>query len=112
MKINYFLNFLKVSLECGGTSRDNCTYMQLGPRSTFTSSNEVCTYKVCQTNDKVCRIRLDFQVSSTAQYNKHEMNLIPNKHELKRVIFNQFRNFWKGKRERENLLGHNIYAVV
>ena len=64
-KINYFLNFLKVSLECGGTSRDNCTYMQLGPRSTFTSSNEVCTYKVCQTNDKVCRIRLDFQVSST-----------------------------------------------
>ena len=29
------------------------------------------------------------------------MNLIPNKHELKRVIFNQFRNFWKGKRERE-----------
>ena len=55
-------------MECGGTSRDNCTYMQLGPRSTFTSSNEVCTYKVCQTNDKVCRIRLDFQVSSTAQY--------------------------------------------
>jgi len=53
-----------ISLECGGTSRDNCTYMQLGPRSTFTSSNEVCTYKVCQTNDKVCRIRLDFQTFS------------------------------------------------
>ena len=29
------------------------------------------------------------------------MNFIPNKHELKRVIFNQFRNFRKGKRERE-----------
>ena len=33
--------------------------------------------------------------------NKHEMNFIPNKHELKRVIFKQFRNFRKGKRESE-----------
>ena len=29
------------------------------------------------------------------------MNFIPNKHELERVIFNQFRNFRKGERERE-----------
>ena len=29
------------------------------------------------------------------------MNFIPNKHELQRVIFNQFWNFQKGKRERE-----------
>ena len=36
------------------------------------------------------------------------MNFIPNKHELKRVIFNQFWNFRKGKREREKFCVINV----
>ena len=36
------------------------------------------------------------------------MNFIPNKHELQRVIFNQFRNFRKREREREKFCVINV----
>ena len=44
--------------------------------------------------------------------NKHEMNFIPNKHELWRVIFNQFWNFRKGKREIEKREEREKFCVI
>ena len=41
--------------------------------------------------------------------NKHEMNFIPNKHKLKRVIFIQYREFPERKeRERDNFCVINV----
>ena len=57
-------NFSVVSISCGSSSRDNNTYLRLGPISSFDSSNENCNYRICQTNNKVCRIRLDFNTFS------------------------------------------------
>ena len=57
-------DFSIVSISCGSSSRDNNTYLRLGPISSFDSSNENCNYKICQTNNKVCRIRLDFNTFS------------------------------------------------
>ena len=56
--------FSVVSISCGSSSRDNNTYLRLGPISSFDSSNENCNYRICQTNNKVCRIRLDFNTFS------------------------------------------------
>ena len=57
-------NFSVVSISCGSSSRDNNTYLRLGPISSFDSSNENCNYRICQTNNKICRIRLDFNTFS------------------------------------------------
>ena len=57
-------HFSVVSISCGSSSRDNNTYLRLGPISSFDSSNENCNYRICQTNNKVCRIRLDFNTFS------------------------------------------------
>merc|ERR1711976_763827 len=53
-----------ISISCGSSSRDNNTYLRLGPISSFDSSNENCNYRICQTNNKICRIRLDFNTFS------------------------------------------------
>ena len=57
-------HFPVVSISCGSSSRDNNTYLRLGPISSFDSSNENCNYRICQTNNKICRIRLDFNTFS------------------------------------------------
>ena len=46
--------------------------------------------------------------------NKHDMNFIPNKHELKRVIFIQQREFPEGKeREKKKFRIHfNIFISI
>ena len=45
-----------VTLNCGGTSTENCTY--------FDSSTSVltgaCKAKICKANSNICQIRLDF----------------------------------------------------
>uniref|UniRef100_A0A0K2UM05 Putative LOC100745028 [Bombus impatiens] n=1 Tax=Lepeophtheirus salmonis TaxID=72036 RepID=A0A0K2UM05_LEPSM len=50
-----------ITLGCGGTSSENCTYIE---QSSFTSSSSLssnpCSYKICKLSDHVCRIRLDF----------------------------------------------------
>ena len=51
-----------VSLQCGQTSSENCTYLTLG--STITTSLQTnCIYTICENNPNICRIRLDFMVS-------------------------------------------------
>ncbi|TRY61834.1 hypothetical protein TCAL_13320 [Tigriopus californicus] len=46
----------KVSLGCGGTSSENCTYLQQS------GSSNPCTFTICKCSSNICRIRLDFVV--------------------------------------------------
>ena len=50
---------LTVSLSCGGSASENCTYLVQSSVTTLTSP---CTYKVCPCNTNICRLRFDFQV--------------------------------------------------
>ncbi len=62
------LNFpllLIVALTCGGTSRENCTYLTQ-PATIPTS----CVYNICPVENNICRIRYDFtvRIKSTHQF--------------------------------------------
>ena len=49
-----------VSLSCGGTTYDNCTYLS---QASTTTPGSGCEYKICPMSTSVNRIRLDFTVS-------------------------------------------------
>ena len=49
-------------MDCGGKSTDNTTYLQLTTKTSFKASEAACSYTICKTNPKVCRIRFDFTV--------------------------------------------------
>lgn len=46
-----------ISLSCGGTSSDNCTYLSENISPNGVSS---CSYEICKKSSDICRIRLDF----------------------------------------------------
>ncbi|XP_059088965.1 uncharacterized protein LOC131885059 [Tigriopus californicus] len=48
------------SLGCGGTSSENCTYLQQS------GSSNPCTFTICKCSSNICRIRLDFVSFSIA----------------------------------------------
>jgi hypothetical protein len=50
---------VSVSLNCGGSSSQNCTYFV----STGTEVGE-CTMSVCPCNNNICQLRLDFNTFS------------------------------------------------
>jgi hypothetical protein len=50
-----------VSLLCGQTSSENCTFLTLSAASTTTVPTN-CVYTLCENNPNICRIRLDFLV--------------------------------------------------
>ena len=52
-----------VSLLCGQTSSENCTYLTLGSTTTATLQTN-CVYTLCEMNPNICRMRLDFMVST------------------------------------------------
>jgi len=47
-----------VSLECGQSSSQNCTYM--AQLATTTPASSTCTYTICPMTTNICRIKLDF----------------------------------------------------
>eukprot|EP00096_Caligus_rogercresseyi_P009593 TRINITY_DN327_c2_g1_i2.p1 TRINITY_DN327_c2_g1~~TRINITY_DN327_c2_g1_i2.p1 ORF type:complete len:273 (+),score=4.76 TRINITY_DN327_c2_g1_i2:29-847(+) len=50
-----------ISISCGGTSSDNCTYMDQGVFTNVdTLDSNPCSYSICPNNIMICRIRLDF----------------------------------------------------
>jgi len=55
-------SFISVSLACGSTSSENCTYLMQSATDTLTDNH--CTYTICRCNSNICRIRLDFTVRS------------------------------------------------
>jgi hypothetical protein len=57
----YMLYNILVTLQCGQTSSENCTYLTLGDTGT-TNLPTNCVYTLCPINQNVCRIRLDFMV--------------------------------------------------
>ena len=55
-----FCILIAVTLGCGSTARDNCTYLV---QSAFTTGLQVpCTYSICKAGSNICRIRYDFTV--------------------------------------------------
>jgi len=54
------------SLACGGESSDNGTYLVKGSTTSFRTSQATCTYKICNINSKICRIRFDFTLFDIA----------------------------------------------
>ena len=57
--------FPLVSLSCGGSASENCTYLV---QSSVTSLTSPCTYKICPCNTNICRMRFDFQVRQLKGY--------------------------------------------
>lgn len=65
----YFANYMKylmlwlilVTLACGKTTSENCTYLTLGATTTAVAQ-PTCVYTICKYNPNICRIRLDFLV--------------------------------------------------
>eukprot|EP00095_Tigriopus_kingsejongensis_P003721 snap_masked-scaffold617_size123379-processed-gene-0.13 protein:Tk03721 transcript:snap_masked-scaffold617_size123379-processed-gene-0.13-mRNA-1 annotation:"hypothetical protein DAPPUDRAFT_110156" len=56
-----------LSMTCGSTASENCTYL-----TQMTATAPImnpCTYKICKSDPKVCRIRLDFQTFQIADPN-------------------------------------------
>jgi len=47
-----------VSLSCGSSSKQNCTYMVQA--ATTAPTTNPCTYTICPMSSNICRIRLDF----------------------------------------------------
>ena len=48
--------YISVTLGCGGTSSENCTYFQSGGQEVGQ-----CRLKICPCSDNICQLRLDFQ---------------------------------------------------
>ena len=46
-----------VTLTCGGTSSENCTYFD----SATSQGTGACRAQICKTNSDICQIRLDFR---------------------------------------------------
>jgi len=65
-----------VSLLCGQTSSENCTFLTLSAASTTTVPTN-CVYTLCKNNPSICRIRLDFMVRpfSYIQYQSYNNGL-------------------------------------
>ena len=55
-KHNNILSFL-VTLTCGGTSSENCTYFD----SATSQGTGACKAEICKLNSNICQIRLDFR---------------------------------------------------
>jgi len=51
-----------ISLDCGGSSHDNNTYLV---KSTVTAGT-TCSYQICPASSKICRIRYDFTTHTLA----------------------------------------------
>jgi hypothetical protein len=50
-----------VTMKCGATASENCTYIV---QESTTTPDRFCSYKLCKSGPNICRIRLDFTVSS------------------------------------------------
>merc|ERR1712072_169268 len=53
-----------VSLVCGSTSKQNCTY--LVQAATTAPKTNPCTYTICPLSSNICRIKLDFSTFAIA----------------------------------------------
>ena len=51
---------ISVNLSCGGSSSENCTYIELA--STSAPNPSTCEYTICPCTNNICRMRLDFEV--------------------------------------------------
>ncbi|TRY62212.1 hypothetical protein TCAL_13666 [Tigriopus californicus] len=54
----------KLSLACGSTTSENCTYLVQAVTSMPTV--DPCTFTICKCSSNICRIRLDFASFSIA----------------------------------------------
>ena len=62
MNINYLASHFLASLSCGGSSKENNTYLTM--TTTTNPDNLHCLYQICPLNVDICRIKLDFIVSA------------------------------------------------
>lgn len=53
-----------ISLDCGGASNDNNTYLE--KTTTTDLIGKSCSYEICPANSKICRIRYDFETHTIA----------------------------------------------
>ena len=62
--MNIMINFkiFSVSLSCGGSASENCTYISQTSISKEPDTDP-CTYTICKCQSDICRIRFDFIVS-------------------------------------------------
>lgn len=49
-----------MSLDCGGKTGENITYLEMAATTSPPKTN--CEYTICKCKEKVCRIRFDFEV--------------------------------------------------
>ena len=59
--IGLILFYFSVSLTCGETTSENCTYLTMAATATVAGTG--CTYTICPASSTVSRIRLDLTVN-------------------------------------------------
>ena len=59
--VSYDLFYFSVSLACGATTSENCTYLTLAATAAVAGTG--CTYTICPASSTVSRIRLDLTVN-------------------------------------------------
>lgn len=59
-EVIFWIFFFSVSLSCGSTTAQNCTY--LVQEATTSPASNPCIFTICKESDDICRIRLDFTV--------------------------------------------------
>ena len=57
----YDLFYISVTLTCGATTSENCTYLTLAATPSVAATS--CTYTICPASSTVSRIRLDLTVN-------------------------------------------------
>ena len=70
--------YFSVSLACGGTTSENCTYLSLA--STAAVAGTSCTYTICPASSTVSRIRLDLTVNFKFYILVNNLSIIQSRH--------------------------------
>ncbi len=60
------INLSLVSLACGGTSSENCTYITQTSTTSSPVTSGSCEYTICKCDSDICRIRFDFTTLTVA----------------------------------------------
>lgn len=74
-----------VTLSCGESSPQNCTYLEQASTSTLASQD--CTYRVCPINSDICRIRYDFTVSLFIQRPFQQILILGSRFSLETYLY-------------------------
>ena len=70
--------YISVTLTCGATTSENCTYLTLAATATVASTQ--CSYTICPASSTVSRIKLDLTVKFKFYILVNNLSIIQSRH--------------------------------